>query len=134
MCIGIKQSDETRMLSALLQDINLDKLEHYAAVDNTTIEYACAELEVEKLQEILKVYTTTEEMFTQKYLHGRNENIKLLVDMGKALEQPPEQAELMYSRLYATEPMYYRCLVEVFRAWYRKTREPPLEVKVEAIL
>lgn len=35
--------------------------------------------------------------------------------------------------LYETDPLYYRCLVEVFRAWYEKTREPPIEGQVGAI-
>ena len=124
MCIDINASDEKRMLAALLNDIKLDKLEHYAAVETATIEAACCELEVAKLQEILKVYTSAEDMFTQQYLYGRNENIKILVDMGKTVDQPPEHAELMFNRLFAMETLYFRCLVEVFRAWYKKTGHP----------
>jgi hypothetical protein len=38
------------------------------------------------LQDILTKYIAAEDMFTQQYLHGKNENIKLLVDIGKAVD------------------------------------------------
>jgi hypothetical protein len=37
----------------------------------------------------------------------------------------------MYTTLATRDTLYFRCLVEVFRAWYRKTH-PLNEVKVEA--
>ena len=108
------------MLHALLVDMKLDKFTCYRNLETTAIESACAEIEVAQLQDILKKYTAAEDMFTQQYLHGRNENIKLLVDIGKAVETP-EAAFAMYEKLKEREPIYVRCLVEAFKTWHRKT-------------
>jgi hypothetical protein len=63
-------------------------------------------------------------MFTQKYLHGTNQNIKLMVDMGKAVDAP-ETADDVLNTLRDKEPLYYRCLVEVFKAWVKKNKKTP---------
>ena len=107
------------MLHDLLVDIKLDKCKSYRLLETTAIESACAEIEVAQLQEILKKYTTVDDMFTCQYLHGTNQNIKLMVDMGKAVDAP-DTAEDVHAKLIDKEPIYYRCLVEVFKAWCRK--------------
>jgi len=112
----------TRMLHDLLVDIKLDKFTCYRNLETTAIESACAEIEVAKLQDILRKYTAADDMFTGKYLHGTNQNIKLMVDMGKAVDAP-ETAEDVLFKLKDKEPLFYRCLVEVFKAWYRKTQK-----------
>ena len=110
------------MLHDLLVDIKLDQFTFYRTLDATAIKSACAEIEVAQLQEILKKYTAAEDMFTQQYLHGTNQNIKLLVDMGKAVDNPETAADV-YNQLRDREPLYYRCLVEVFKAWVKKTEK-----------
>jgi len=110
------------MLHDLLVDIKLDKFCCYRNLETTAIESACAEIEVEKLKEILKKYTSADAMFTVKYLHGTNQNIKIMVDMGKAVDTP-ETADKVLENLRDKEPLYYRCLVEVFKAWVRKTEK-----------
>ena len=119
------------MLHDLLVDIKLDKFTCYRNLETTAIESACAEIEVAQLAEILKKYTAADDMFTQQYLHGTNQNIKLMVDMGKAVDAP-ETSEDVYTKLVEKEPLYYRCLVEVFKAWYRKTQKTvsPPEIPV----
>ena len=112
------------MLHALLVDMKLDKFTYYRNLETTVIESACAEIEVAQLQDILKKYTAAEEMFTQQYLHGKNENIKLLVDMGKAVDTPETAGEL-YNKLRDREPLYFRLLVEVFKACVKKTEKTP---------
>jgi hypothetical protein len=119
------------MISHLLKAIKLDHLNNFGLVETATIESACAELDAEDLKRILKVYTGSEEMFTAKYLHGRNENIKLLVDMGKSVDQSRDEADVMYAMLTTRETLYFRCLVEVYREWYKKTKPPPVVVKVD---
>ena len=125
------------MISHLLKAINLENVNNFGIVETAAIEAACSELDVEQLKTILTHYTNVEEMFTHKYLHGRNENIKLLVDMGKSVEQSGEAADEMYTALATRETLYFRCLVEAFRAWHKKTRQPlskpqaPTEVTVE---
>jgi hypothetical protein len=108
----------TSMLHDLLVDIKLDKLTCYPNVETTAIESACAEIEVAQLQEILKKYTAAE------YLHDTDENIKVMVDMGKAVDAP-ETADDVLNTLRDKEPLYYRCLVEVFKAWVKKTTKTP---------
>ena len=112
------------MLHDLLVDIKLDKCTCYRHLETTAIESACAEIEVAQLQEILKKYTSADAMFTDSYLHGTDQNIKLLVDMGKAVDAP-ETASDMFNKLREREPLYFRCLVEVFRAWVKKTEHTP---------
>jgi len=119
------------MISHLLKDIKLDHLGNFALVETATIEAACSDLDVEQLKRILKVYTNADDMYTQRYLHGRNENIKTLVDIGKSVEQTRDEADVMYGTLTTRETLYFRVLVEAFRAWYRKT-QPLTEVKVES--
>jgi hypothetical protein len=48
--------------------------------------------------------------------------MKLMVDMGKAVDAP-ETATDVYDKLRDKEPLYFRLLVEVFKAWYRKTEK-----------
>ena len=108
------------MLHHLLVDIKLDKCKSYRLLETTAIEAACAEIDVAQLADILRKYTTTDDMFTASYLHGTNQNIKLMVDMGKAVDAP-ETAGIVYNKLYEKEPVYYRVLVEVFKAWCMKT-------------
>ncbi len=112
------------MLHDLLVDIKLDKFTCYRNLETTAIESACVEIEVAKLEEILRKYTSAEDMFTQQYLHGTNQNIKLMVDMGKAVDTP-ETADDVHNNLRGKEPLYYRCLVEVFKAWCKKTEKTP---------
>ena len=119
------------MISHLLRSIKLDHLNNFALVETATIESACSELDAERLKDILKLFTSSEDMFTGKYLHGRNENIKLLVDMGKSVDQSRDEADVMYGTVTTRETLYVRVLVEVFRAWYLKT-QPLTEVKVES--
>ena len=110
------------MLHDLLVDIKLDKCTCYRKLETTAMEAACAEMEVEQLKEILRKYTAADAMFTASYLHGTNQNIKVMVDMGKAVDAPETANDVLY-RLKDTEPVYYRCLVEVFKAWCRKTQK-----------
>ena len=110
------------MLHPLLVDIKLDKCKSYRLLETTAIEAACAEIDVAQLADILRKYTTTDDMFTASYLHGTTQNIKLMVDMGKSVDAP-ETAEDVYNKLRDKEPLYYRCLVEVFKAWCRKTQK-----------
>jgi hypothetical protein len=109
------------MIHDLLVDIKLDKCPSYRLLETTAIESACAELEVAQLADILRKYTAADDMFTGTYLHGTNQNLKLMVDMGKAVDAP-ETAEDVYNKLRDKEPTFYRCLVEVFKAWCRKTQ------------
>ena len=76
------------MLHDLLVDIKLDKFGYYRNLETTAIESACSEMSVGQLEDILRKYTTVEDMFTQQYLHGTYQNIKLLVDMGRAVDNP----------------------------------------------
>ena len=110
------------MLHGLLVDLKLDKFTCYRKLETTAIEAACAEIEAEQLKEILKKYTIVEDMFTASYLHGTNQNIKIMVDMGKAVDAPETADDVLY-KLMDKEPVYYRCLVEVFKAWCRKTQK-----------
>jgi hypothetical protein len=95
------------MLHDLLMDIKLDKFGYYRHLETTAIESACSEMSVGQLEDILRKYTTSEDMFTQQYLHGTYQNIKLLVDMGRAVDNP-EIAEDVDNRLREKEPLYYR--------------------------
>lgn len=113
--------------------MKLNDLDDYGNVETATIARACSEMEAAQLLDILRKYTSTDDMFTEQYLHGRNENIKLLVEIGKAVETPDAAVD-MYKKLMNRDTLYVRCLVEAFTAWHNKTREPPIEVKVEAIL
>ena len=119
------------MISHLLKHVKLDHINNFALIETATIEDAVSKIDAEELKNILRVYTSAEDMFTGKYLHGRNENIKLLVDMGKSVDQSRDDADVMYGTITTRETLYVRCLVEVFRAWYRKT-QPLTEVKVES--
>ena len=110
------------MLHGLLVDLKLDKFNCYRKLETTAMEAACAEIETEQLKEILKRYTTVDVMFTESYLHGTNQNIKVMVDMGKAGDAPETTDDVLY-RLMDKEPVYSRCLVEVFKAWCRKTQQ-----------
>jgi hypothetical protein len=110
------------MLHHLLADIKLDKCKSYRLLETTAIESACAEIEVAQLADILRKYTAADDMFTGTYLHGTNQNLKLMVDMGKAVDAP-EMVGDVYNKLIDKEPICYRCLVEVFKAWYRKTEK-----------
>jgi hypothetical protein len=109
------------MISLLLTDLKLADLNNFANVETATIEAACSELDATQLKRILRVYTNADEMFTQRYLHGSNQNIKTLVDIGKAIDDTPEQAEHMMNRLLSRETLYFRCLVEVYREWHKKS-------------
>ena len=111
------------MLSALLVDMKLNAPD-CANVPTAVIERACSQVEVERLEQIIRTYTTHDDMFTQQYLFGKNENIKLLVDIGKAVETPEAAAE-MYTQLQNRDPLYVRCLVEVFRAYHDRTALAP---------
>jgi hypothetical protein len=112
------------MLHDLLVDIQLDKFCCYRNLETTAIESACAKIEVEKLKEILKKYTSADDMFTGKYLHDTNQNINIMVDMGKTVDAP-ETVDDVLEKLRDKEPLYYRCLVEVFKALVRKTEKVP---------
>ena len=110
------------MLHALTTELRLDNLQNYSKVHTSQIKDACAELETPQLLSIIKKYTTADDMFTQKYLFGRNENIKLLVDLGRAVETP-ENTAYMYDMLEQTDPLYVRCVVEVFRAYHDRSAD-----------
>ena len=112
------------MLHDLLVATKLDKLEHYRYVEASIMESACAELDVAQLQEILKKYSSVDAMFTCQYLHGTNQNIKLMVDMGKTVDAPETIAEV-YDKLREKEPLFFRLFVEVFKAYLRKTERLP---------
>ena len=109
------------MLQDLLVDLKLDKFcsRH---LDTTAIEYACGEIDVAMLEDILRKYTSAEDMFLQPCLHGTNQNIKIMVDIGKALDTP-DTASDVYNKINEREPLYYRCLVDVFKVWLRKTQK-----------
>jgi hypothetical protein len=119
------------MLSHLLADLKLDDLKQFANVETATIEAACSELDANQLKRILRVYTNADDMFTQRYLHGTNENIKTLVDMGKAINDTPEQAQHMFYKLLSRETLYFRCLVEVYREWHKKSKVADLVAERE---
>jgi hypothetical protein len=108
------------MLHALTTELKLDNLQDYSKVHTSQIKDACADLDTQTLLSIIKRYTTADDMFTQKYLFGRNENIKLLVDLGRAVETP-EKTDYMFDMLEQTDPLYVRCLVEVFRAYHERS-------------
>ena len=112
------------MLHPLLVDMKLETLDNYRYLETSQIESACSEIEVAQLQDIIRKYTAAEDMFTMPYLHGRNENIKLLVDMGKAVDAPETVGDV-YDKLRDREPLYFRCLVEVFKSWVKRTAETP---------
>ena len=112
------------MLHDLLVDMKLDRLDNYRFLETSKIESACSEIEVAQLQAIIRKYTACEDMFTGLYLHGRSQNIKVLVDIGKAVETP-EAASEMYQQLHERDPLYFRLLVEVFRAFVKRTTETP---------
>ena len=120
------------MIHDLLVDIKLDKCPSYRLLETTAIESACAEIEVAQLADILRKYTAADDMFTGKYLHGTNQNIKLMVDMGKAVDAPETAVDVL-NKLKEKEPLFYRCLVEVFKAWCRKTEkiDSPSEIVPE---
>jgi len=98
------------MLHDLLVDIKLDKFGYYRHLETTAIESACSEIEVGQLKDILRKYTNVEDMFTQQYLHGTNQNIKLLVDMGKAVDNPAMAGDV-YNKLRDKEPLYRRYII-----------------------
>ena len=120
------------MLHDLLTDMKLDKFTCYRNLETTTIESACGEIEVAQLAEILKKYTAADDMFTASYLHGTNQNIKLMVGMGKAVDAPETAGDVL-NKLMDKEPLYYRCLVEVFKAWCKKSEkiDSPSEILPE---
>ena len=109
-------------LHGLMAALNLHKLTDYASVPNAQIQLACSELEAAQLNDILTKYIGTEDMFTQQYLHGVEENIKLLEHIGEAVETPAAAAD-MYEHLKEREPLFVRTLVAVFKAWYEKTAQ-----------
>ena len=111
-------------LHGLMAALNLHELPDYASVPNDQIQLACSELQATQLNDILTKYIGTEDMFTQQYLHGVEENIKLLVYIGKAVETPDAAAD-MYEHLKEREPLFVRALVAVFKAWYEKTAQAP---------
>jgi len=108
------------MLHDLLVDLKLDKFTCYMHLETTAIESACGEIDVGMLEDILRKYTSAEDMFLQPCLHGTNQNIKIMVDMGKALKSPDTALDV-YNKIKEKEPLYYRCLVEVFKVWLKKT-------------
>ena len=108
------------MLYPLLVDIKLDKCPSDRLLETSAIESACAEIEVAQLVEILKKYTAADDMFTMPYLHGTNQNIKVMVDMGMTVDAPETDGDVL-NKLMEKEPLYYRCLVEVFKVWCKKT-------------
>ena len=112
------------MLHDLLVDMKLDKLPNYQYLEASKIESACSEMEAAQLRDILKKYTAAEDMFTQPSLHGTAQNIKLLLDLGKAAETP-EAAHDMLNSICEREPLYFRCLVEAFKTLCRKTAPAP---------
>jgi hypothetical protein len=118
----INDSELSWMLHALMVDLQLDDLPPCPYLESSKIESACAKIEVGKLEEILRKYTSAEEMFTVPYYHGKNENIKVLVDMGKAVDTPGLAHDVLY-KIRQREPLFFRCLVEVFMAWIKKTEE-----------
>ena len=109
------------MLQDLLVDLKLDKFCN-RHLDTTAIEYACGDIDVAMLEDILRKYTSAEDMFLQPCLHGTNQNIKIMVDIGKALDTP-DAAWDVYDKINEREPLYYRCLVDVFKVWLRKTQK-----------
>jgi hypothetical protein len=57
-------------------------------------------------------------------LHGHKENIKLLVDIGKVVDvvdTNPDKAHEMMEKLGEWDPLYVRCLVQAYKAWYVKS-------------
>ena len=107
-------------LHGLMDALQLDDIADYTAVPTEQLQRACAELDGAQLLEILNKYIGTDDMFTQQYLHGVPENIKLLVDIGEAVESP-EAAAAMHEHLSNREPLFVRSLVAVFQAWHDKT-------------
>jgi hypothetical protein len=115
----INESVEAGMLSNLMEDMKID-LPDYGNVSTGDLERACYQFDATQLEDILKKNIGAEDMFTQQYLYGKNENIKLLVDIGKSMESPEAASELIET-MKQNEPLFVRCLVAVFQAWHYKT-------------
>ncbi len=108
------------MLHDLLVEIKLDKFTCYRCLETSAIEAACSEIDAAQLQTILQKYAAADDVQAQQYLHGTEQNIKLLTDMAAAVGAPETAADV-FNQIRDKEPLYYRCLVEVFKAWYKKT-------------
>lgn len=107
-------------LHGLMKALELHDLPDYGNVPTGELERACDKLDDAQLHSILHKYIGTEDMFTQQYLYGVEENIDLLVDIGKAVENP-EVAANVIQVLNNKEPLFVRTLKVAFRAWYLKT-------------
>ena len=59
---------------------------NFGNVATGDLERACYQFDVAHLEAILRKYIGTEDMYTQQYLYGAEDNIKLLEDIGKAVE------------------------------------------------
>lgn len=92
---------------------------NFGNVATGDLERACEQFDVAQLEAILRKYIGTEDMYTQQYLYGAEDNIKLLEDIGKAVETPAAAPELLES-MRKKEPLFVRCLVVVFKAWHCK--------------
>ena len=92
---------------------------NFGNVATGDLERACYQFDVAHLEAILRKYIGTEDMYTQQYLYGTEDNIKLLEDIGKAVETPAAAPELLEA-LKQREPLFVRCLVVVFKAWHYK--------------
>ena len=92
---------------------------NFGNVATGDLERACYQFDVAQLEAILRKYIGTEDMYTQQYLYGAEDNIKLLEDIGKAVEAPASAPELLEA-LKQKEPLFVRCLVVVFKSWHYK--------------
>lgn len=92
---------------------------NFGNVDTGDLERACEQFDKTHLEAILRKYIGEENMYTAKYLYGVHENIKLLEDIGRAVETPETAAALLES-MREKEPLFVRCLVVVFKAWHRR--------------
>ena len=92
---------------------------NFGNVSTGELERASDQFDEVQLQGILRKYIGTEDMYSAQYLYGVNENIKLLEDIGRAVETP-ETAEALVESMRTKEPLFVRCLVVVFKAWQHK--------------
>jgi hypothetical protein len=104
---------------------------NFGCVSTGDLERACEEFDEAQLQGILRKYIGTEDMYSAQYLYGVNENIKLLEDIGRAVETP-ETAETLVECMRTKEPLFVRCLVVVFKAWHYKHMHAQAQAEPDA--
>ena len=101
----------------ICEDMQMDPPD-FGNVDTGDLERACCQFDEAKLAGILRKYIGTEDMYTQQYMYGVPDNVQLLEDIGRAVETPAAAPEVLET-LRQKQPLFVRCLVVVFKAWYK---------------